>query len=444
MLREAVRLGPELSEAKINLAVALLCQEQDAEAVRFYRLGRYRKPYALVEQTQDPQHPSVPVDGEIFDLSRGVDGMFPALDIPSSWTDLAHGPANPANADLTAADLGIAARLARFGQLERDLNARIDWQHLPRLTFNRFYLVMRAIYGARFQPGIQALDDHATQVEAELQPIYHDYYATGPGVHSRVQDLIDASHTWPECGGGHIDSCNARWRRECSDLNATMHARWRPLAQEFDRSLRAVYAARYRRQTALAANIADPQLRQLALVRIEGDQVEYRQLVNELQAWGAWLGGSNCPTTPSTVAVKTDDGFQQEPDGGCAPFLKGVKFAVKIGPYVKLGANCEQVTLEVAGKGDFLWIGPFAEASVDFKRGTGTVFAGGKAAAKIPETNVGVSAKEGIYATFGATGLRDLGMRVSTAGSFGLAGGPIVDMKGPSYQISFVSQTIDF
>ena len=81
--------------------------------------------------------------------------------------------------------------------------------------------------------------------------------------------------------------------------------------------------------------------------------------------------------------------------------------------------------------------------AIDFKHGTGTVFAGVKAAAKIPETNIGVSAKEGVYATFGGSGLRDIGMRVSTAGSFGLASGPTVDFKGPSYQISFVSQTID-
>jgi tetratricopeptide (TPR) repeat protein len=443
-LREAVRLAPDLSEAKANLAVALLCQEQDAEAVRFYRLARYRRPYTLVEQTQDPQHPSVPVDGEIFDLSRGVDGMFPALRIPASWVDLAQGPANPGNADLLAADAGWSARLAQFQQRERELRDAIDWQHLPSLTLQRFTRLTAAIYGARFQPDIKPLDDHAWSVHGELQLIYHEYFATGPGVHSKLQDLWDARPTWPECRQASPAACTARWQRECSDLNATTHARWLPLAQELDRSLRALYAARYRRETALAANIADPRLRALAVVRIQGNQVEYHQLISELRSWASWLGDAGCPATPTGAAVKTDDGFQQEPDGGCAPFLKGVRFAVKLGPYVKLGANCEQVTLEVAGKGDFLWIGPFAEASVDFKRGTGTVFAGGKAAAKIPETNVGVSAKEGIYATFGATGLRDIGMRVSTAGSFGLASGPTVDMKGPSYQISFVSQTIDF
>src|SRR5262249_5670393 len=137
-------------------------------------------------------------------------------------------------------------------------------------------------------------------------------------------------------------------------------------------------------------------------------------------------------------------GSQPEPDGGCAKFLKGVRFSVKLGSLLKIGANCEQLNVEVASKSDIVWIGGFAEASLDFKHETGTFFVGAKAGGKIPETNNSVSAKEGIYATFGADGLRDIGMRVATGASFGLAAGPVVDVKGPKYQISFVSQEISF
>src|SRR5262249_46498291 len=61
VLRQAVALAPELSEAKVNLALALLCQQQDEEAVRFYRLGQYRQPFTLVQEGSDPNAPSVPV-----------------------------------------------------------------------------------------------------------------------------------------------------------------------------------------------------------------------------------------------------------------------------------------------------------------------------------------------------------------------------------------------
>jgi hypothetical protein len=86
----------------------------------------------------------------------------------------------------------------------------------------------------------------------------------------------------------------------------------------------------------------------------------------------------------------------------------------------------------------------FGEGSFNFVKGTGTLFAGVKAGGKIPETSISVSAKEGLYLTIGSSGIKDVGMRVATTGSFGLNGGPIVDMKGPAYQISWVSQEITF
>ena len=128
----------------------------------------------------------------------------------------------------------------------------------------------------------------------------------------------------------------------------------------------------------------------------------------------------------------------------CAPVLKGVKFAVKLGDFVKVKTNCEQINIEVATKSDVLWIGFFAEGSFDFVNGTGTLFAGVKGGGKIPETQTGVSAKEGIYLTVGGGGIKDIGMRVTTTGAFGTATGPIVEMKGPGYQISWASQTIRF
>src|SRR5204863_7960359 len=111
-------------------------------------------------------------------------------------------------------------------------------------------------------------------------------------------------------------------------------------------------------------------------------------------------------------------------------------FAVKLGDFVKFSANCEQLGVEVASKTDVLWVGGFAEGSFNFVKGTGTIFAGVKAGGKIPETGISVAAKEGLYVTVGASGIKDAGMRVSTTGSWGLAGGASVDMKGPAYQIS--------
>jgi hypothetical protein len=121
-----------------------------------------------------------------------------------------------------------------------------------------------------------------------------------------------------------------------------------------------------------------------------------------------------------------------------------VKFSIKIGEFVKASVNCEQVGLEISSKGGALWAGYFGEGSYNFAKGTGTLFAGVKAGGKIPETNISVSGKAGLYLSIGGSGITDVGMRVSTSGAFGFVGGPTVDLKGPSYQISLASQTIRF
>ena len=226
-------------------------------------------------------------------------------------------------------------------------------------------------------------------------------------------------------------------------MNVAAHAEWRPLINRFDTAVRAFYRAQYRHRTALAANLADPKLHALAMARIQGDWAEYMLLLNQLSLWASYLGMSFCNPSAPNEQPKLDDGSAAEPEA-CDPFLKGVRFSVKVGAFLKFALNCEQMSFEVASKTDILWVGLFAEGSFNFVKGTGTIFAGAKAGAKIPETGIQVSAKEGFYLTVGSTGFKDVGMRVSTSGAFGLLSGPAGEMKGFGYDLSFASQTITF
>jgi hypothetical protein len=274
-----------------------------------------------------------------------------------------------------------------------------------------------------------------------------DYWHTVDGLPAgKLPDLQKARSTWPECTASPPtpDACNARWQQECSDLNASENAAWLPLMHAYDRVIRAHYRASYRYMTAVVANIADPQLHRLAMVEVKRSAwTDYLQLINQLRDWNGYLRLSNCDSSPPTENPKLDNGVQKD-SAACPPALKGVKFSVKFGDLVKVSANCEQVGIEVASKSDMLWIGFFGEGSFNFVKGTGTIFTGVKAGGKIPETGISVSAKEGVYLTVGSTGVEDIGMRISTSGSFGVIGGPTVDVKGPSYQISWASQTITF
>jgi hypothetical protein len=213
----------------------------------------------------------------------------------------------------------------------------------------------------------------------------------------------------------------------------------------YDTALRKYESARYRYESAVVANIAEPHLRAfLAAYQQQRWWLDYPSEILELWRWSIKLQSSAChPDAALEANPQTDDGSTDDPKT-CAQVLAGVKFSVKLGDYLKVSANCEQIGLEVAGGSSIPWVGGFGEGSFNFVKGKGTVFLGVKEALKIPATGIGVSAKEGLYFTVGGGGVEDLGLRVSTSGAFGLAAGPTVDLKGPQFQFSFVSQTVTF
>ena len=440
VLRQAVTLAPELSEAKVNLAIALLCQQEDEDAVKFFRAGQYRRPYHMVDVSPYPPFDTAPVASEVFDLSHGVTGTLPAINIPSTW-DKNNG--QPAEAIWAGLMQEWVDHLHYYYALEQKLESEIDWLHMDPRAKRRFYQVVSAVYQVHSQPQIKPLYDKVDQIRDEIQHFLGTYFSGGNPPTGTLWDLMQARNTWPECSGGTIEACNARWQRECSTMNASQHAIWLPLMQAYDQANRRLFAASYRFQSAVVANLADPKLHQLAMVYVKEDWTEYEQILVRLNAWAVALRWSNCPAEPPTENPKTDDGSLKNPTA-CAPELKGVKLSVKLGDFVKFSANCEQIGFEVATKSDILWVGLFAEGSFNFVNGSGTIFAGVKAGGKIPETQTGVSAKEGFYLTVGSSGIKDIGMRVTTTGAFGAASGPIVEMRGPGYQISWASQTITF
>jgi tetratricopeptide (TPR) repeat protein len=444
LLRQSATLSPELSEAKVNLAIALLCQQEDDEAVRFFRAGMYRRPYHLVQTSDQPGAQSIPEADQVLDVSHGANGMFPSVRIPPTW--LENNGSFPDKAGLTQWDplfQEYSDFMDRMWQLDKDLSAKVDWAHIDPKVFQRFSRILILGTTAYRQPQIAPLAAAERKAQDDLDQFIGSYGSFQDG---KLAELYKSKDTWPECHGPNssTEACDARWDTECSNFNTTEHSHWLPLMQAWDSAARTYYRANYRLWTAIVSNLADPLLHRIAYVELHReDWVMYYQELFNLSRWAEYLGFSNCHPSSPTADAELDQGSAPTTPA-CPAFLKGVKFAVKIGDFVKFSANCEQFGLEVASKSDVLWVGGFAEASYNFVKGTGTIFAGMKGGGKIPETNVSVSAKEGLYLTIGADGIHDAGMRVSTTGSFGLVGGPTVDMKGFQYDISFVSQTITF
>jgi tetratricopeptide (TPR) repeat protein len=442
LLRQAVTASPELSEAKVNLAIAMLCQHEDEDAVKYFRLGQYRKAYPMVQVNDMPNPDTAPVATAAFDLSHGARGELPLIRIPDTW-----GEENTSGPVWARLGQEWSARLLALGNLAQKLEDDMDFFHLPLWITTRYSQVMIAAYSANVQPNIKPLYDRFLTTWDALVKFLGLYWHTENGLPAgTLPDLVKARDTWGECNQNPPNqaACEARWQRECANLNAATQAQWLPRIHAFDDAIRAYYRTSYRYMTAVVANLADPKLHQLAMVEVKRQMwADYIFLINRLGDWTNTMRFSNCNSTPSTDDPKQDDGTQESSEA-CAPFLKGAKFSVKLGDFVKLSTNCEQIGIEVSSKSDVLWAGLFGEGSYNFVKGTGTIFAGAKVGGKIPETGISVSAKEGFYMTIGGQGIKDVGMRVSTTGSYGLVGGAVVDVKGPAYQISWVSQTITF
>jgi len=328
------------------------------------------------------------------------------------------------------------ARSAHTMQLQR----QVRFDLFSPLENLRFLSIRAAIDNSSKQPALAALRNTWQAAGPQLDAFYQSYA-------DDVSNLWGDRFTWPQCNGPNATqaACDARWTSACTQLNDTSQASWLPLMHVYDRALRKYESARYLYESAVVANIAEPHLRAfLAAYQQQGWWLDYPSEILYERAWSIRLTNSAChPEAPLEPNPQTDNGSNDTPKS-CSHFLAGVKLSVKLGDYLKVSANCEQVGLEVAAPSSVPWVSGFAEGSINFVKGKSTIFAGAKEALKLPGTGTGVSAKEGVYLTMGGGGLEDVGLRVSTSGAFGLAAGPTVDMKGPQFQVSFVSQTITF
>jgi hypothetical protein len=392
----------------------------------------------MIQTGSDPAtSPSVPVTDEVLDLSQGVSASYPSLVIPMSWL----GNNTQAASDQWRAlnEQAVQASFARQAHT-MELLQKAPFGTMNLLETDRYLSIKAAIDNSTKQPALAALRNTWLAAGPQLDAFFQSYS-------TNVTALWNARYTsWPECGpNGTAQSCQARWNSECSQLNDSSQAAWLPLMHAYDTALRKYESARYRYESAVVANIADPNLRAyVAAYQQQGWWLDYPAEIGYEWAWTLELTNSAChPDAPLESNPQTDDGSTDTPKS-CSHFLAGVKFAVKLGDYIKVSANCEQVGMEIAAPSSIPWLSGFAEGSINFVKGKSTIFAGAKESVKLPGTGIGVSAKEGVYFTLGGGGLEDVGLRVSTTGAFGLAAGPTVEMKGPGFQVSFVSQTITF
>ena len=400
-LKGALTAAPLLREAEQNLTVAYECAGNQAAAKRTYFLGVRRQEFFRGDYSgqtiEDPFGQLNEV--EVLDTAHGASLTLPNLKYPTSIDEgVLQRPSWAAlESDIVhQQEPALESKLQSEGaQLSRELASASP------ATITRTYDILTAVNSVSSEPDMLKLANQAGKLQTEFGQLQQQ----GEG------------------------------QQGC--VNGGLHSTWLATIQRYAVLQRNFASAMYRRQTALAANLADPLAHQLAV-----DQARYDALPN----WFAVVDAGNvlavydgiCDRNPPTGSEDPQSGSEDAPAGPACP--SGL-----IGPDISLNllvfsftVTCEQAKVRATvGEG---WVKGFVEGSHSFKNGSNTIFAGAQAGSKISTGPLsgGATARGGVYITFGASGaVQDVGLRAKSSASL-TVGNLSGSLSGPELSISFV------
>lgn len=410
ILDPLVEAGSDLSEARMNLSLALLCQNKDDDAVRFYRLGARRMMYDVVEHGEEIEGIRPPVD---LTLNRSAGKLFelPPLDsfnTPGQAESFIDYLNNLIDQGITRGD---------------ELNALIEANSIARnqrplpgpLTFARFSTIYTTAMRAQYEPDIEALYQAAADQDTLLTQLMDEQSA-------EWLDLADDYTDWN-------DFINA-----CRSLKRSHVPQWMTEYHEFEQMLEAYTTAKYAAMTSVAAHLADELNHEYVMLNIEHDMetdVAWRLHTLASYADATFAHWNYCEGAAEAIAVQPSQP-QYEWAARCPDALTRNKVGVSILGLVQIRANCEVFEAELSGPG-LMTI--FGQVTVDLRNKSTTFFVGGKIQSPPGMARVGVN--EGFYVSIGENGVKDLGIRVTSSVDVGpgqIAG--VVDGPGVDFGVA--------
>ncbi|MPY66410.1 tetratricopeptide repeat protein [Deinococcus sp. SDU3-2] len=425
-LKQALALAPDLSEARMNLSKALLCSGDVTGATRELRTALRRtvapesSDLILTEDTPgthgDALKPREQAStrrsaGTMFDLSRGATFDLPQLKLPRDRREAIslHPKYEALEREGRGVLNGLQARATAV-----NLSQVLDPGE--RRWFER---VNGAITTSVYEP--------------EVWPAYQSAYAAHYALNKAFRPLADTRNATIEAGMKALPSPHT-----CEDVDKVYDDAYqtymdalRPYVRAQEQAMARFVSARVRFETALAANLPDPQVRAAKRAAIEASAKSsfYGPVV-----YGAILisdvfplvCNKKVPDVPLDLAALPT--LDLDPCGGA---LSSMKLKSKVPSAALKGAglglswslSCKKIDIELSTSSlmDAKWLGGFASASLDWN-GNATLFTGVKAELKLPSgapATGGLGAKEGVYIKFGQGGIQDAGMRVELKGSLG-------------------------
>jgi len=415
LFRTAAARAPLLSEARTNLAAALLCQGKLAAAGKAWTAGRRRNAsIANAAPASSNAADLLPVPGQALDLSQGVAGRLPTLKIPPT-SDAGAASAAQLESAYQQADHTYSSSFHDEAQAASQLEAALRAKTASFL----YWTSISALYTdwQYDRPDLGAEYNRVTQDGAKLVADQKSFWL---GAYATVDQ---------QCSNQPTTAARKQcMQTDCAATVAGGHATWLPDANAANEDVHTWASDLYRYATALAANMHNPlagqELTELARGEMYHAYASY--LVLPVAEWAnaeADAARLGCGPSTGDAEGETDAG-EFDPSALCPPSLAAERFAISI-ELVNISVSCEDVTVE--GKGLPEGITGFASVQYRFFDGTTTIFAGAATSGPLDDALDG-DAHAGAYVTFDGSGnVTDCGLRANAEAG---AKGPIT--LGPS------------
>jgi len=413
ILDPLVQSGTDLSEARLNLSQAHLCQDEDEDAVRMYRLGARRLLCGGVTEWDPPIQ--LPPD---LTLNRSAGKLFT---LPPLGTF--QKPEQAESVYNYSLEL-IQRSTERAGELQDLIDANTDARNQrPRpgpLTEARFNNITTTAMRVMYEPDIEALYQAVADKDARLWELADEQGA----------EWLALADDYPDWNA-YVDACRSLLRSHVPQ--------WMSEYGEFEANLETLTTAKYAAMTGTAANLADFLNHEYVMLRIESEMntdVDWRLFNLNAYAEQIWAFWTYCEGVAEATQNEDSQAQYDRPDR-CPDALTRGKVGINILGLVTIRANCELFEAEISGPG---LMTVFGQVTVNMRNKTTTFFAGGKIQAP---TGMGrLSVNEGFFVRVGENGVSDLGMKVTSSADVG-PGQFFGNIDGPGIEFG-VAAAVDY
>lgn len=400
-LSSALKMAPLLREAEQNLALAYDCDGKGHQASNMLFLAVHRQRFADGDYVEKgPDDPTGQLNfAEVLDTSRGQTLTLPSLVFPQTMDDGVEQ--RDANFKLQE-EIGQNQLTPLTERINSDQSAvSADLAHVNPATAQRTRQIIGAPAYAAFEPRLRSMYNRALGLQTQMGQL--------------------------QLQGENQGGC----------ANAGLHGQWLSLLKAYDTAQNKYAGAEYKLDTALAANLRNPDAHRLMIDQARENALNNFTLIVEEAGFLDSYDAVCDPNHPQgTFGV--DKGQTKTPASpACPTGITGPGFTLNL-LILSFSVTCEEVKSRITlGEG---WLNLFVSVSQNFRTGTRTIFAGPQLGATIKAGPFegGATARGGVYVTYGSDGsVQDLGVRAETSAGVKISGvGASLSGVSPQYGLA--------